>query len=258
MFSAHAYWDGLAYVVIAATAAWLWSTFRKDVSVVDSLWSLMFLLLAGVYARHAPLLTMRAMLVLVLTALWAVRLSLYIAWRNWGEPEDRRYQAIRRRNEPHFAIKSLLIVFGLQALLAWIISLPLLAAISSPAPLGPWDGCGALLWLLGIIFEAGGDLQLARFKSDPAHHDQVMDKGLWRYTRHPNYFGDFCVWWGFYLLALSAGAWWSVVAPLLMSVLLMRVSGVTLLEKHIGKRRPAYDDYVRRTNAFFPGPRKIR
>lgn len=256
MFAFHAYWDGLIYVGIFALAAWLWSVFRKDVSVVDSLWSLMFLLLAAAYALHAPSVNRRAMLILVLTAIWALRLSAYIAWRNWGEPEDRRYQAIRRRNEPHFVLKSLLIVFGLQALLAWIISLPLLGSIASPTPLGPWDACGVLLWSVGMVFEAGGDWQLAHFKSVAGNHDRVMDRGLWRYTRHPNYFGDFCVWWGFYLMAASAGAWWSFLGPLLMSVLLMRVSGVTLLEKSIGKRRPAYEDYVRRTNAFFPGPPK--
>jgi steroid 5-alpha reductase family enzyme len=256
MFSAPAYWDGLAFVCIGATIAWLWSVLKQDVTLVDSLWSLTFMLLAGIYALHAPMLSRRAVLILILAAIWAVRLSGYITWRNWGEPEDRRYRAIRRRNEPHFVLKSLVIVFGLQALLAWIISLPLLGAILSPAPWGALDVCGVLLWMVGMVFEAGGDWQLARFKSVAAHHDQVMDQGLWRYTRHPNYFGDFCVWWGFYLMALSADAWWSAVGPMLMSVLLMRVSGVTLLEQHIGQRRPAYDDYVGRTNAFFPGPRK--
>lgn len=256
MFSAHAYWDGLALLVTGAIAAWLWSVFRKDVSVVDALWSLMFWLLAASYAVQAPALSSRAILILVLVSIWAVRLSVYISWRNWGEPEDRRYQAIRRRNEPHFAIKSLVLVFGLQALLAWIISLPLLGAVLSSAPLGPLDGMGLLLWCLGMLFEAGGDWQLARFKSLAAHQGQVMDQGLWRYTRHPNYFGDFCVWWGFYVIALSAGAWWSFLGPAVMSVLLMRVSGVTLLEKDIGDRRPGYQEYVRRTNAFFPGPRK--
>jgi steroid 5-alpha reductase family enzyme len=239
-----------------AFAAWLWSLFNKDVSFIDSLWSLMFLLLAGIYAWHTPALTARSKLIVCLTALWAVRLSVHITWRNWGKPEDRRYQAIRRRNEPNFAVKSLVIVFGLQAVLAWIISLPLLGSISSRAPLGALDALGVLLWIVGMIFEAGSDWQLARFKSDVAHHDQVMDQGLWRYTRHPNYFGDFCVWWGFYLIALSAGAWWSAAGPLLMSMLLMRVSGVALLERSIGERRPAYDAYVRRTNSFFPGPPK--
>jgi len=109
------------------------------------------------------------------------------------------------------------------------------------------------VWAVGLVFEAGGDWQLARFKRDPANAGRVMDRGLWRYTRHPNYFGDFCVWWGFFLIALAGGAWWSVAGPLIMSFLLLRFSGVTLLEKDIGERRPAYAEYVRRTNAFFPG-----
>jgi steroid 5-alpha reductase family enzyme len=109
---------------------------------------------------------------------------------------------------------------------------------------------------VGFVFEAGGDWQLARFKAQPGSEDKVMDQGLWRYTRHPNYFGDACMWWGFWLMAVSAGAWWSFPGPVLMTFLLLRVSGVTLLERTIGKRRPAYAEYVRQTNAFFPGPRK--
>jgi steroid 5-alpha reductase family enzyme len=104
-----------------------------------------------------------------------------------------------------------------------------------------------------MIFETGGDYQLARFKADPANQGKVMDRGLWRYTRHPNYFGEFCIWWGYYLIALAAGGWWSIFAPALMTFLLLHVSGVALLEKDIGQRRPAYRDYIARTNAFFPG-----
>jgi steroid 5-alpha reductase family enzyme len=194
----------------------------------------------------------RAVLTLALVTMWALRLSIYITWRNWGHGEDRRYQAIRRRNEPHFTVKSLYLVFGLQVVLAWAISLPLLGAILSPVPLGIFDVLGASLWLVGMCFEAGGDWQLARFKADPANAGQVMDRGLWRFTRHPNYFGEFCIWWSFYLLAVGGGALWSIPGPLLMSLLLMRISGVTLLEKDIGERRPGYAEYVRRTNAFFP------
>jgi steroid 5-alpha reductase family enzyme len=135
-----------------------------------------------------------------------------------------------------------------------VISIPLLAAINSTTPLGWLDAIGAALWLVGMVFEAGGDWQLLRFRRNPANQGRVLDSGLWRYTRHPNYFGDFCVWWGLFLIALAAGGWWSVAGPLLMSFLLLEVSGVALLEKDIGERRPAYRDYVRRTNAFFPGP----
>jgi steroid 5-alpha reductase family enzyme len=257
MFSLSIYAYGLIVLILAASATWILSLPLRNVSIVDSLWSLLFVLAGGTYAMtSAVAMSARTLLVLTLVTLWALRLSVYITWRNRGHGEDPRYQAIRARNEPNFSFKSLYLVFGLQAVMAWIISLPLLGAVLSVRPLGPLDAAGALAWLLGFTFEAGGDWQLARFKADPKNRGRVMDRGFWRYTRHPNYFGDFCVWWGLYLIAVSAGAWWSFLGPLLMSVLLMRVSGVTLLEKDIGERRPQYADYIRRTNAFFPGPRK--
>jgi steroid 5-alpha reductase family enzyme len=257
MFDLTLWFTALGALCAVAVGGWLLSLPLRNVSLVDSLWSLKFLLCGLVYAGLSAASGPRAMLLLVLLALWALRLALHITWRNRGHGEDRRYQAIRRNNEPGFAWKSLYIVFGLQAVLAWVISLPLLAAANSSRPLGLLDLLGAGLWLLGFVFEAGGDLQLARFKADPANAGRVMDRGFWRYTRHPNYFGDFCVWWGFYALALSAGGWWSIAGPLLMSALLMKVSGVTLLEKDIGERRPAYADYIRRTPAFFPGRRRV-
>ncbi len=251
-----AYCQGLGAASAAATLAWLLSLMKRNVAIVDSLWALMFIILAAVYAFDAPLLDVRARLAIFLVVIWGLRLTVYITWRNWGRGEDRRYQAIRARNGPHFAVSSLFTVFLLQAALAWIVSLPLLGAIFRCAVLGPLDYLGAATWLVGFVFEAGGDWQLGRFKANPDNRDKVMDRGFWRFTRHPNYFGDFCVWWGFFLMALSAGAWWSAVGPLLMSVLLLRVSGVTLLEQDIGERRPKYADYIRRTNAFFPGSPK--
>ncbi len=258
MFSMKIYLLGLAVMGTAALCTWMLSVLRRNVAIVDSLWSLMFIMAAAAYAWGTGSLGPRAQCVLALVSVWGLRLSFYITRRNRGHGEDRRYQAIRARNQPHFAIKSLYLIFALQALLAWIISLPLLAAILNPSPLGILDWTGAGLWLIGLCFEAGGDWQLARFKADPANRGKVMDRGFWRFTRHPNYFGDFCVWWGFYLVALSAGGWWSIFGPVLMSVLLMRVSGVTLLEKDIGERRPQYAEYARRTNAFFPGIPKHR
>jgi steroid 5-alpha reductase family enzyme len=257
VFSLMIFLQGLAVVGAAALCTWACSLWRRNVAIVDSLWSLMFVLAAFTYAYGASRMAPRSVLVLVLVSVWALRLSVYITWRNWGDGEDRRYQAIRARNEPHFSIKSLYLVFGLQALLAWVITLPLLGALLNPGPLGMLDGAGTMLWIVGFAFEAGGDWQLARFKSVPANRGKVMDRGLWGLTRHPNYFGDFCIWWGLYLLAVSAGAWWSIAGPVLMSVLLMRVSGVTLLEKDIGERRPQYAEYVRRINAFFPGKPKL-
>lgn len=258
MFELEPFVYALAALLALATLAWAVSVAKRDVSIVDTVWSLMFVLAAFTYAATVSTPGARTSLVLALVSLWGLRLAGYITWRNWGEGEDRRYRAIRARNEPRFAFKSLYLVFWLQAGLAWVISLPLLAAVAAPAPLALLDYVGVALWLVGLAFESVGDLQLARFKRDPANRGKVMDRGLWRYTRHPNYFGDFCIWWGFYLIALSAGGWWSVVSPVVMSVLLLKVSGVTLLEQDIGERRPGYDDYAARTNAFFPGPVRER
>ena len=256
MFECNAFFTGFAAILTVAFTTWCVSVFKRDVSVVDSVWPLLFLAAAVTYAAALPQPGPRTIPVLVLVALWALRLAAYLTWRNWGEPEDRRYQKIRRRNEPHFALKSLYLIFGLQGTLAWIISLPLLAAIGAPRDFTALDYAGVALWAVGFGFESVADWQLSRFKRVPANRGAVMDRGLWRYTRHPNYFGDFCTWWGFYLLALAAGGWWAVVGPLLMSFLLLRVSGVALLERDIGKRRPAYRDYMLRTNAFFPGAPK--
>ncbi len=254
MFDLHTFLSAFAIILTVASATWCVSVFKRDVSIVDSMWPLFFLAAAVTYAGTVTQPGPRTPWVLVLVSLWALRLSGYLTWRNWGEPEDRRYQRIRRHNEPRFALKSFYLIFGMQGTLAWVISLPLLAAMAAPRPMNVLDCAGGALWALGFAFESVADWQLARFKTSPANADRVMDRGLWRYTRHPNYFGDCCVWWGFYLVALAAGGWWSIVAPLLMSFLLLRVSGVALLEKDIGKRRPAYRDYIRRTNAFFPGP----
>jgi len=246
---------GLAFAVVLAGAFvfWLVSLVRNDVSIVDSLWSLMFLLMLGVYQYVSDTTGPRQWLVLILVAVWALRLSVYITVRNHGQPEDARYQAIRRNNEPNFRFKSLYIVFALQAVLAAFIALPLLVAFTGATPLGWLDALGVALWLTGMFFEVFGDAQLARFRANGQNSGNVLDTGLWRYTRHPNYFGEFTLWWGYYCLAAAAGGWWTILSPLLMSFLLLRVSGVALLEKDIGQRRPQYADYIRRTNAFFPG-----
>jgi steroid 5-alpha reductase family enzyme len=258
MFDLEAWLVALLLMLGAAVIVWVVSLAQRNVTIVDTLWPLLFILAAGTYALTSPQAGPRTALVMALVSIWGLRLALYLAWRNHGQPEDRRYRAIRQRNEPNFGLKSLYLVFGFQALLAAVISLPLLGAINSPRPLGWLDWAGVALWLAGFAFEAGGDWQLARFKADAANAGRVMDRGFWRYTRHPNYFGDFCVWWGCYLIAFSAGGWWSIAGPALMTFLLLRISGVALLERDIGERRPAYAEYLRRTNAFFPGPRRPR
>jgi steroid 5-alpha reductase family enzyme len=246
---------GLAVIAALAVLTWLVSLARRDVSVVDSLWSIFITTGGVVYAATLPWANARPALMLALAAAWALRLAVYITWRNHGHGEDRRYQQIRARNQPNFEFKSLYLIFLLQAVLAWIVSAPFLAGISGTKPINALDVVGAALAAFGIVFEAVGDQQMARFKADPANRGQVMDRGLWRYTRHPNYFGECCTWWGLYLIALAAGGggWWSIVSPLLMTVLLLKVSGVSLLEADIGERRPAYRDYIARTSAFVPG-----
>lgn len=250
-------WIGaLPWILAAAFVAWCVATVRRNTGLVDIFWSLFLLVAALYYLQCVSDPGARALLVVTLVALWALRLAVYLALRNWNAPEDRRYQAIRARNQPGYVWKSLYLVFGLQAVLAVVVAAPLQAAITRAGALGMLDVAGAGVVLAGIVIESLADAQLAAFRAEVGNRGRVMDRGLWRYSRHPNYFGEFCVWWGFFLLALATGAWWTLVSPLLMSVLLLRVSGVTLLEKDIGERRPGYAQYVARTNAFLPGPRK--
>jgi len=248
---------GLVLIAVLALLTWVASLVRHDASLVDRMWSLMIAGPTVVYAAQIGWSSARAVAVLALVLAWGVRLAAYITWRNWGHGEDRRYQEIRARNQPHFALKSLYLIFALQMVLAWIVSTPTLAALAGDGAFGVLDAAGIAIALAGFLFEAIGDAQMAAFKRDPAHKGQVMDRGLWRYTRHPNYFGETCLWWGVWLVALGAGgaaAIWTVLSPLVMTVLLLKVSGVALLEKDIAERRPAYRDYIQRTNAFIPGP----
>jgi steroid 5-alpha reductase family enzyme len=187
-----------------------------------------------------------------------LRLSLYILARNWGKPEDFRYQAWRRQHGRKWWWYSFFQVFLLQGVLLTIVAAPLLAAQLSPTParLGVLDFIALPLWAIGFFFEAVGDWQLKRFKSDPANKGRVLDRGVWRYTRHPNYFGDSAQWWAYYLIAASAGGWWTIFSPILMTTLLLRVSGVSLLEKTLDSR-PGYKEYSERTSEFIPWfPRK--
>lgn len=243
---------GCAASVLLAVAVWALSVRLRDVSIVDIAWGWLVTMPALVAAAQLPS-GPRAVVVLALATLWAARLSAYIAWRHRGQPEDRRYQAIRARNQPGFAWKSLYLVFGLQAVLGMVVALPLFAVVAKPIAWTALDGTALALAVFGLLFEAVADAQLARFKREPAHRGRVMDQGLWRYTRHPNYFGEFCFWWGIGLLGLATGAWWALASPVLMTVLLLKVSGVTLLESDLRERRPGYAEYVARTNAFFPG-----
>ncbi len=249
---------GLAAAVSAVLVigCWLVSLIKRDASIIDPLWSLIFVAIAwSLWGFSDDVDGDRAALMLVMVTLWGLRLSAHLTIRKWGEPEDFRYQAFRARWQP-FWLMSLPVVFLLQGVLALMVSLPLQAVLSDtdPSGLGWLDWIGVMVWALGLIFESVGDEQLRRFKADAANRGKVMDQGLWRYTRHPNYFGDSVVWWGIWLVAAAAGAWWSVIGPVLMTYLLIRVSGVAMLERKIDKRRPGYDDYKSRTSAFVPRP----
>jgi steroid 5-alpha reductase family enzyme len=244
-------------VVIAATMVILWlvSLVVRDASIVDIFWGAGFVLVAWVSFLLADGTPGRRWLLAILTTVWGLRLAGYLAWRNLGKGEDFRYRAMRARSGRAFWLISLFQVFLLQGVLMWVVSLPVQAGMVPSSPVGALAWAGTLVWAVGLSFEAIGDLQLARFKSDPSNRGRVMDRGLWRYTRHPNYFGDFCVWWGLYLVALDGGGtWWTVIGPLVMSTLLIRVSGAALLEKSLETRRAGYAEYVQRTSGFFPRP----
>lgn len=241
-------------VAVLLLATWLVSLPLRDVSIVDIVWGLGFVAVAWTAFAVGDGDAGRRLLMAVLVSAWGLRLAVHLARRNLGKGEDFRYVRMRKHHGDRFPLVSLVTVFGLQAMLIWVVALPVTAAAARDEALGVLDWTGVALWAVGLYFEAVGDHQLARFKADPQSAGQVMDRGLWRYTRHPNYFGDFCAWWGLWLIALSAGAWWAVIGPLVMSTLLIRISGVAMLERDISKRRPGYAEYIRRTSAFFPRP----
>ena len=247
---------GLLLAFVVALPAWALSLPLRDASLADRIWSLLIAAPALLYAwETVP--DLRGGLMLALLLAWALRLAVHINLRNHGHGEDRRYRAMRERHGPGFGLKSLYLVFGLQAVLAWVVGWPVLAALTHPAPLTPLDIVGVALASAGIVVEALADAQLARFLRGPRSEGAVMDRGLWAWSRHPNYFGEACVWWGLGLMGLSAGGWqaaWCLVSPVMMTVLLLKVSGVALLEQDIADRRPAYRDYAARTSAFILWP----
>ena len=246
---------GLGALLTVVTLLWVLSVKLRDASIADIFWGLGFVLLAWLYCLLSPTMTSRAWLVATLTTLWGARLSLHIFLRHRGRGEDPRYQAMRAAQGPAFWWRSLFTVFWLQGALLWFIAVPLLVAVraAQPAALGVVDGLGIVLFAIGFGFEAVGDYQLERFRAEPGNRGKVLDTGLWHYTRHPNYFGDATLWWGLYVVAAAApGGWLMLLSPALMTFLLMRVSGVTLLEDGLKASKPGYLAYVSRTPAFFP------
>lgn len=258
MFDFSTWLDGLWVILAVGVLVWIGSLIRSDASLVDRFWSLLFIAAGFTYAFSTPAPDgPRRTLVLVLVTVWGLRLAAYLTWRNWGKGEDYRYVAMREKfGAKRFPLIFLPYMFGLQGILAWIVSAPLLAGVDGTRSLGWLDWVGVMVFLTGLFFEAVGDWQLTRFKARPKNAGKVMDRGLWGLTRHPNYFGDFAVWWGLYLIGVAAGGWWAIFSPILMSILLMRVSGAALLERSLIETKPKYAEYVRTVNAFFPGPRQ--
>jgi len=240
-------------------ATWAVSLVVRDASIVDLVWGAGFVLVAWVArwlgGSDAP----HAWLLVVLATLWGVRLTAHLARRNLGKGEDFRYVRMREKHGERFPLVSLGTVFGLQGVLMWVVALPLqLGQRPGDRGIGPLAVLGVVLWTLGASFEAVGDRQLARFRRDPANAGRVLDTGLWAWTRHPNYFGDACVWWGIALVAADAGAWVGLLGAAVMNVLLVRVSGAALLERSLRRTKPGYADYVARTPRFVPRPPRRR
>ena len=247
--------QNLAIIFGMMTFLWLISVFLKNVSIVDLFWGFGFVLSSVVYFILTDGNSPRKILLLVLVTIWGLRLSLYLAWRNIGKGEDFRYREFRRQyGENRYWWISYFQTFLLQGLLMWLISAPLLGAqyLEPQNDLNILDFAGIIIWSVGFLFEAGGDWQLARFKSNPANKGKVLSTGFWRYTRHPNYFGDAAVWWGFALICLSAGSYIPVLGSVLMTLLIIKVSGVALLEKTLKSNKPEYIAYVEKTSAFIP------
>ena len=247
---------GLVVLLVGFGAAWLVSLALRDASVVDPLWGPAFAVVAWVYALTGEAPPARRWAVVGMVTLWGVRLGVHLWLRNHGVGEDFRYRAMRARAPRAFPWVSLVTVFWLQAAIAWMVSVPLWGALrpARPTSLTALDLAGLAVFAVGLTIETVADLQLARFRRDPSRRGTVLDGGLWRYSRHPNYFGDAVVWWGLWLPAAAVGAWWTAVGPALMTFLLVRVSGVALLEKTLARTKPQYREYVRRTSAFVPWP----
>ena len=247
-------WNLVAVAAMMITG-WLISLAYRNVTVVDSLWGLGFVLIAWLTFFMTDGYVNRKLLIVVLVTLWGLRLSIYLSWRNWGKGEDPRYGGWRKKSGSRFWLVSLFKVFMLQALFLWVISVVVqIGQIASTPDRLTWlDGIGLLVWANGFLFESLGDWQLAQFKSDPASKGRVMDRGLWAYTRHPNYFGEFLIWWGIFLITLSTpNSWWTILSPAIITMVLLKMTGIPLTEQELVKSRPGYSEYVKRTSAFVP------
>jgi steroid 5-alpha reductase family enzyme len=249
------YLYSFAVIMAMMTILWIVSVAIKNVSIVDLFWGFGFVVVSTFCFLKSPGFFPRKTLIMILVSLWGFRLSAYLTWRNTGKGEDFRYKEFRKKyGEKRYWWISFFQTFLLQGILMWLISAPILGAqyYGAEKPLGILDLSGLGFWIIGIMFEAGGDFQLAVFKADPANKGKVFDKGFWKYTRHPNYFGDSAVWWGLGLISISAGAYLPALGSVLMTLLIIKVSGVALLEKSLKDQKPEYREYIEKTSAFLP------
>ena len=245
-------WLPLSVMLLLAIAVWALSIKLREVSIVDSLWSIFFIVFTVLFAWRTGSDATAAYVLIALILLWGLRLSAYITVRNHGKGEDRRYQAIRARNQPNFEFKSLYLIFLLQMVLATVIVLPVVPILNGTQDANWLTYAGFAIAAFGALFETVADAQMARYKATRIAQDAVMNRGLWRYSRHPNYFGEATFWWGLWIASASMGGAWTLFSPLLMTWLLTRVSGVPLLEADLQQRSPAYREYLLTTPRFLP------
>ena len=242
-------------IFILITILWLWSVAIKNVSIVDIFWGFGFVIVNAYYFILSGDINTRKLLLLVLVSIWGMRLTFYLAWRNIGKGEDFRYQEFRQKFGPErYWWFSYIQTFLLQGLLIMVISLPLLGVNSDAQSgnLNSLDYLAILVWLIGFAFETGGDYQLAKFKKNPNNKGKVLNTGFWKYTRHPNYFGDAAVWCSYALFCIASGSYWQIIGSIIMILLIIKVSGVALLEKTLKETKPQYKEYIEKTNSFFP------
>ncbi len=240
---------------VLVTALWFWSVLIKNVSIVDIFWGFGFAVLNAFYVFNLEEIKTRNILLLILVSIWGLRLAIYLAFRNIGKGEDYRYQQFRKDyGHKRYWWFSYFQVFLLQGVLILIVSLPLLGVHSNKISndLIWLDYVAVVIWVIGFSFEAGGDHQLYQFKKNSNNKGQVLNTGFWRYTRHPNYFGDAAVWWSYALFSIAAGGYWQIIGAIIMTLLIIKVSGVALLEKTLNNTKLKYKEYVENTNAFFP------
>lgn len=242
-------------ILVLVSLLWIWSIFLNNVSIVDIFWGIGFVVVNAFYLFMSDEINARKILISSLVSIWGLRLAIYLAIRNIGKGEDFRYQEFRKNYGPkRYWWFSFFQTFLLQGVLIMIISLPLLGIHSSTnsGELNILDYLGITVWLIGFAFEAGGDFQLARFKRDAANKGKVLNTGFWKYTRHPNYFGDSAVWWAYAIFSIAAGSYWQIIGSVIMTLLIIKISGVALLEKTLNDTKPQYREYIEKTNSFFP------